>query len=249
MPMLSEHARALLIILVLSLSGCREDILHDLPETEANRIMMHLNGRSLSAEKKRQPDGKWAISVRSVDVPGAIDYLGKRRLVSESPAEKKSGSSMMSTREEQRFSHERALSHELETTLKGITGVLYARVHLSLPARDPLFGSRGREDGGSGSVLLLVDDTYSGAEEEIAAIVGGASGISRDAVSVLSTVQSAGEEIGSQSVETSGRGGLMMSLIPEDSRGAAIAGGFLVMVGTFLIVRIALSHRKMSGRC
>lgn len=92
---------------------------------------------------------------------------------------------MLSSREEQRFQFERALSRELESTLGALDGVFEARVHLNLPPIDPIFGQQLSPTKGTASVLLLVGADFSAHLTEISSMVAGASGIPIGGVSVL----------------------------------------------------------------
>lgn len=174
-----------LMCLLLSV-GCDEQILHNLSEREANKIVSNLSDANLSVDKVLQPDGRWAISVAEADKMVALHRLEAQRLLSsQDPVSASSSrSSIVPSREEERFRYERSVSQSVEESIKALPGVLDARVHVNLPDRDPLFGSR--EGGrGSGSVLLVVDDTFTSDDGDIAALVSGAAGISRDVVGIL----------------------------------------------------------------
>jgi len=166
------------------LAACQEQILHNLSETEVNKILTRLDEISVAAEKVKQPDGSWGLSVPKADALKAIKYLNETRILPESGTALSERPSMITSREEQRFRYERAISREIELTLANIPGVLEARVHLNLPVVDPLFGQPLGNQRGTGSVLLVVRDS-SLSREQIAALVSGASGIPSDGVSVL----------------------------------------------------------------
>jgi len=177
--------KKLLLLIFVSLMGCKEDIIHNLSEVSASKLVSRLNQGQIFAEKKKQADGKWAVSVKETDSLTALQFLDKGRFLREENELNSSKASVMSSREEQRFSFERSLSREIETTLMGIDGVLYARVHLNLPQQDPLFAARNRDNQSSASVFLLVDSQYAQQKEEVAALVSGASGIEASTISVL----------------------------------------------------------------
>ena len=127
-------------ILILLLSGCRERIVHDLSETDANRLVAELYRIEAAPAKVQQPDGKWSVAVPGSRAMDAVKHLEQSRLLRELHPQPPAPASIMSSREEQRFQHERALSREIEYTLAGIEGVLQPRVHLNIPARDPFLG-------------------------------------------------------------------------------------------------------------
>jgi len=176
----------LILFLFFGTSGCKEQIIHDLSETEVNKIITRLGAIHIRPEKIRQPDGRWAISVNQSDVYGAISYLDNSRMLNRGANSLYKKDSLTASREERRFRFERALSQEIETTLTGMSGVLEARVHLNLAPVDPLFGRPFDSDNsGSGSVLLVVGPDYNFPDERVAALVAGASGIGPDLISVL----------------------------------------------------------------
>lgn len=174
-----------MLVPVILLSGCREEILHDLSEREANRVVSHLSVVNLGAAKVQQADGRWAIAVERGEIVSALAHLDTQRvLVPRGVGSQSSKSSMIPSREEQRFRYERALAGSIEESLAAIPGVLEPRVHIKIPEDDPLFPAA---DGrlGSGSVLLVVDSSYVAGDSEISALVAGAAGISRESVRVL----------------------------------------------------------------
>ncbi len=174
------------ICVALALSGCDEQILHDLTEQEANRVVSRLGIGSLEAKKIQQSDGRWAIAVPKSITVTALSFLETNRVLSPRAAATSAGGKggFVPSREEQWFRYERSVALSIEDSLGTVLGVLEARVHLNLPETDPLFGTR-KESIGSGSVLLVVDGRYASKDEEIAALVGGAAGIPAAKVTVL----------------------------------------------------------------
>ncbi len=173
-----------LLFILLTISGCKEKLVHDLQENDANKLMAQLYAVNAEPRKIQQSDGKWTIAVPEDQASWVMKYLDEARVMREaSPIEP---ASVMSGRDEQRFKYERALSREIEYTLSSLDKVLQVRVHLNLPARDPMFGRKISEDEkGSGSVLLVVAKDFSATENEISKLVSGASGIAAKEVSVL----------------------------------------------------------------
>jgi type III secretory pathway lipoprotein EscJ len=177
----------LLIAVVLgSLVGCDEQILHDLTEQEANKVLSRLHVGSLSAEKVLQSDGRWAIAVDENKVIPALTFLDSNRVLaartSNLPVSSKGG--IVPSREEQWFRYERSIAVSIEESLSTIRGVLEVRVHVNLPEKDPLFGTSSKESG-SGSVLLVVDERYEASKKDVAHLVSGAAGIPPERISVL----------------------------------------------------------------
>ncbi|RMD86887.1 MAG: hypothetical protein D6808_02400 [Candidatus Dadabacteria bacterium] len=178
---------AIIFCALISAAGCKESILHNLSESEANRLMTELYNGGIKADKALEPDGKWSIKVESSDVLKAIDFIDKRRLVRSGDSSLPKKSSVISSRQDQRFRFERALSGEIEKTLDSIDGVFESRVHLNLPPVDPIFGRRLGQEHGSASVLLIVASGFGVDERKIKELVAGAAGIDVSKVLVLIT--------------------------------------------------------------
>ena len=175
-----------LISILFVLLGCNEEIIHNLSEPQANKLLTGLHSAQIEATKVRQPDGQWALSVRGQDTIAAIKYLDDSRVFRSEKRTSKERGGLISSREDERFEHERSMSSSIEQTLFAIRGVLDARVHLNLPVRDPLFGKQVDSLAkGTGSVLLIVDSSYATEEEGVRGIVSGASGVDFDAIAVL----------------------------------------------------------------
>ncbi len=185
--------RTVVVLLCLSVCGCTEQILHDLTEAEANRIVSRLQGAELTAQKVLQSDGRWAISLPERQASAGLRYLEDHRVVSSQRSDNFSFAKggLIPSREEQRFRYERALAAAIEESLQAVKGVLEARVHLNLPQSDSIFGERGEKVLGSSAVLLLVDDRFNTEERDIARLVAGAAGLQVERISVLRSVTNA----------------------------------------------------------
>lgn len=172
--------------------GCKEQILHNLSEAEANRIVSRLHAAELAAEKVVQSDGRWAISLPEREASEALRYLEDRRVVSSQRDDTfgftKGG--LIPSREEQRFRYERSIAAAIEESLQAVKGVLEARVHLNLPQSESFFGERGERVSGSSAVLLLVDEHFDTEDRDIARLVAGAAGLQVERISVLRSVTS-----------------------------------------------------------
>ena len=178
------------LIAAMCLTACQEQIVHDLSERDANRVISHLSEARLHPHKVQQPDGRWAISVARDEMVPALGYLDTRRvLVTRDSPDVASKGTIIPSREEQWFRYERSMAHSIEESLSTLPGVLEARVHLNLPDEDPLFGD-GTRGGGSGSVLLVVEARFSAGAGEVAAVVSGAAGLKPELVRVLTSTTS-----------------------------------------------------------
>ena len=181
----SSYIKAFLIVGLLLLTGCQDQIVHNLGEEEANELLTRLHDGSITGEKIRQPDGKWSIAVDRDETLAALKFLSDSRMLrgyGRAPTER---SSVVSSREDQRFRFERSLSWEIEQTLSSIDGVLESRVHLNLPATDPLFGQPIKNEPGSASVLVITDRARPEIELQLKSLVAGASGITSERIAVV----------------------------------------------------------------
>jgi type III secretion protein J len=176
-------------LLCCVITGCREQILHDLSEADANKVISRLSSSGASAEKMLQSDGRWAIAVSRDKVLSALSFLDSHRVLPtrDGDPKPKSQGGLVPSREEQWFRYERSVAQSIEDSLSTMQGVLEARVHLHLPESDPLFGAR-RDDRGSGSVLMVVDSRFEAKDEELASLVAGAAGITATNVRVLRSI-------------------------------------------------------------
>lgn len=172
------------LAVLVCLTGCRDEIFHDLSESDANRIVAELDAASISAHKSRGSDSKWNVSVDRNASAHAIRILNDRRAL---PVTRIStgAKSLLPSREDELLRHERQLSSGIEETLRNISGVLEARVHLNLPKKRDIFEPRAKIDSGSGAVLLIVGTNFVESREEITSLVANASGVSRAEIAVV----------------------------------------------------------------
>jgi type III secretion protein J len=146
-----------LVLLAALLAGCAVPVAGTLDDAEANRVVVALVRASVDAAKEPDPsaEGRWRVMVPRDDVahaitvlrdeelpqaarPGVLDAVGKGALV---PSEAAEHAQLVA-----------ALAGDLERTLQGIDGVLNARVHLNVPAPNPLRDTAPPR--GTASVLL-----------------------------------------------------------------------------------------------
>jgi len=155
-----DPAPKLLLLLVLALPACASDeILHGLDEQQANEVLLTLDESGVHAEKRRDDasEGAWRVEVPRVDAPHARQVLAERELPRARPpgfAEVFGKGSVVPTPSEERALYLHALSGELGRSVEAIDGVVEARVHLALPAPDPL--AAGPAPPPSAAVLIKV---------------------------------------------------------------------------------------------
>ena len=176
------------VFLVAALSfgilGCEENILHDLDEFRANKVLVLLSRKDIDAAKQRTASG-WSISVADKDVDGALAVLEESRIFNRDGKKKKQQSrSIIQSSEEKKRTIELQLASDLEATLERLPGVLEARVHLNLRSKERLqISSRSKKQ--SASALIILEDTKLLDPLQAGNLIAGAAGVAKDEVSVI----------------------------------------------------------------
>jgi type III secretion protein J len=131
------------VALAFALAGCTVPVAAGLDEGDANRIVIALDRAKIDGAKETDPggEGKLRVTVARDDVArallamqgeglprpqprGVLDTLDKGALV---PSQAQEHAQLVA-----------GMAGDIERTLEGVDGVLRARVHLNLPAKDPL---------------------------------------------------------------------------------------------------------------
>lgn len=239
-----RYSFKLAVFILLALCGCKEEIIHNLSEHEANRLLTRLHDISVEAQKTKQPDGRWALTVGRDEARRAIKYLSESKAYRDSQPAMLDKPSLVGSREDNHFRFERLLSREIEGTISSMAGVLEARVHLNIPMIDPLLSNIPSRGVGSASVLVVADSGAVINKVEIAALVAGASGIQSEKVNVL--IHDSGEAL----AQAKPAGALVLQTQPRSVWGTiqnsikANRGIFtqiaivLIMAGAVLIFRL-----------
>lgn len=134
--------RCALGVAVLLLAACGEQELYaQMSQRQANEMTAVLRSSGIEADKKPRDGGTFAVMVPHDSFSQAIDVLRAHGLPREGydtlgQVFKKEGFGSSPIEDRARLNH--ALSQEIANTLSSIDGVVAARVHLSLPERDPL---------------------------------------------------------------------------------------------------------------
>ncbi len=131
----------LMCCLAALLSGCGVRLFGSLSETEANEVVAALSAAGISASKEVVDDKRWAVDVSQAELPNALATLRQQGLPRERFGNlgdlfKKEG--LMSTPTEERVRYLHGMSQQLSETISLLDGVLTARVHIVIPAADPL---------------------------------------------------------------------------------------------------------------
>jgi len=125
------------------LVGCAVPVAAGLEETDANRVVVALDQAGIDAAKEADPttEGRFRVTVPRDDAARALATMSDEQL----PRAKSRGlldaadrGQLVPSQAAEQAQLVAGLAGELERTLGNIDGVLAARVHLNLPARDML---------------------------------------------------------------------------------------------------------------
>jgi len=137
---------ALTLFLVICLSSCSQQLFGNLSEHEVNDVVGALRLEGISASKKSAGDDQWSVSVPSMEFARSVAILRNQNL----PPQNFDGlgqvfkkDSLVSTETEERARLIYALAQELQRTLSQVDGVVLARVHPVIQAREA-FSSKPR---------------------------------------------------------------------------------------------------------
>ncbi|UQZ90987.1 EscJ/YscJ/HrcJ family type III secretion inner membrane ring protein [Deltaproteobacteria bacterium Smac51] len=145
---------AIVLGLMLMLTGCQVELYHGLTEGEANLMLAALLERGVPADKAAAGKNGYTISVPEEDVPRSLEILKVQGLPREnfqSLGQVFSGGGMVSSPVEEQSRLAFALSQELADTFSRIDGVLTSRAHVVLPQYD---AASGRSTPPSAAVFL-----------------------------------------------------------------------------------------------
>lgn len=129
------------LVLLVALAGCKVGLYSNLTEQEANEMVAALTAAQLSADKERLENDQWQVLVDKGELASALELLRSQGLPNDRYASmgevfRKQG--LVSTPSEERMRYIYAMSQELSQTLRKVDGVIAARVHVVIPANDPL---------------------------------------------------------------------------------------------------------------
>jgi type III secretion protein J len=252
--MSSRALRGAACIMVALLVGCSSEIIHDVDEAEANEILAALQQRGLGGETLRQVQGSkasYTVRVARGDAVQAWRVLREENL----PRPRRKGlgevfgqSTLVPTATQERALMHHALAGELSKTLQSVGGVLEARVHVVLPARDPLTPADAPTPAPRASVLLRTSGPSPLSRAEVQQLVAGSVDALRpEAVSVL-IVSSPGQ----RPPATAALARLGPFLVAEGSRGLlrltllGVSGLLLLLAAA--VVLLARRHRALQVR-
>ena len=168
-------------------------MLHDLSERQANEVLVALDEEGVAATTARQEGTEvaWTVSVPRGEAGKAHRILAARQLPRARPqglGEVFGQGGMVPTPVEERARWLHALSGELARSIEALDGVVEARVHLGLPAEDPL--RPGVRPAPRAAVLVKCRPAACASVRELAPglrslVAGSAEGLTEDAVAVV----------------------------------------------------------------
>ncbi|MDR2337653.1 MAG: hypothetical protein LBE20_03260 [Deltaproteobacteria bacterium] len=173
---------------LLTLTSCKEVILHDLSETKANKVCVILNEYKITADKVKAGNN-WNIQVPIKDVFSALRILDKSRFLKrDSLKTKTENKGFMVSKDERQKALERELAMNLEETLEAIPEILEARIHFYFSAPndfDLLLEPKQK----SASVLLVVNSQVDTNDDNLKSIViqliSGAAGVEEQGINII----------------------------------------------------------------
>lgn len=131
----------LVAVLALALAGCKVAVHSRAHEASANEVLGVLLDAGIDAEKLAVDEKTFDVEVGRGDLARALAVLrtnGLPRESSESLGQLFKKEGLVSTPAEERVRYVYGVSQELEKTIGRIDGVVLARVHIVIPANDPL---------------------------------------------------------------------------------------------------------------
>ena len=183
--MLEMIFRGVLCFGLLLFAGCREEIVHDLPEVRANQVLLILERSGIEARKSRE-GATWSLSVPGESMHRALTVIEQSRVLEHDLNRfRETTKSFVPSREERLDAGERARSWNLETTLERIPNVLEARVHLQTESSSSV--ETGKIESRSAGVLLVVSQAAADVGSVARALVSGGTGIAVERISVAIT--------------------------------------------------------------
>jgi type III secretion protein J len=137
------HVRVPGVALALMLAACSVPVAGGLDEGDANRIVVALDRASVESTKEVDPtiEGKFRVMVLREDAPRAMVAMRGEEL----PRPKAAGvldavdkGALIPSPAQEYAALVAGTAGDFEKTLEGVDGVLSARVHLNVPAPEPL---------------------------------------------------------------------------------------------------------------
>ena len=164
--------------LALAVAGCGVELEHGLDEHQANEVAAVLESAGIAADKVADDNNAAAykIVVARAEAGRAFSLLESRdlpRRTMRGLSDTFAGGTLLPSPVEDRARYGAALAVELERSLEEIPGVVSARVHLALPAEEPLVGDAAHARP-TASVLLKTARALGLSDGDVKRLVAGA---------------------------------------------------------------------------
>ena len=146
--------------LLLLVAGCSTPVAVGLDEDDANRIVVSLDQASIDAQKEAEPgsEGKFRVVVPRDDAARALSTMRDEQLPRPRPAgvlDAVNKSALVPSQAQEHAELVAGMAGDLERSLEQVDGVLSARVHLNVPATDPLQAAGSAAPRATASVLFF----------------------------------------------------------------------------------------------
>ena len=245
-----------IVLLVLLVTGCSEEVYHGLSERRANQLVVALEQSGIQASKAKDPagEGKWMVTVPSGEEVRAWKSLEQKGLPR--PEVQGFGSyyptgGLIPTASEERILYQHATAQELRKTLLKIEGVVEAQVNLVLPEKPRVKLANQEVEKPRASVLIKHRVGGEASESPVAVqeverlVVGGVERLTADRVEVVLTpAQGAAEALEKPDFEQVGP----VAVAP---RSKSMLQGVVGLMGVIIVVLgagvVFLLWRQMSG--
>ncbi|HEX8951488.1 MAG TPA: secretion protein [Polyangia bacterium] len=169
---------AALAVCALGGAGCGVELEHGLDERQANEVAAVLESAGIAADKVAEENNTSAykIVVPRAEAGRAFSLLEARdlpRRALRGLSDTFAGGTLLPSPVEDRARYAAALAVDLERSLEEIPGVVSARVHLALPAEEPLVGNAAHARP-TASVLLKTQRPLALGDGDLKRLVAGA---------------------------------------------------------------------------
>ena len=170
----------LCVICIPVLSACKETILHDLSESQANQVIVVLAKSNIEAQKVRASN-QWNIEVPKKQIATALGKIQDSRVLRNPEFQTSKRQNLIMSREEKSHYLTRATEGNLENTLERLPNVLEARVHLNYQKSK----DKNKPLNNSASVLIISQRPEEISIGHIKKLIAGGAGIEENFISVL----------------------------------------------------------------
>ncbi len=178
-----------LALSALAVAGCSTPVASAIDESDANQAVLLLDEAGMAAGKEADPqvEGKFRVLVAREDVPRAIMVMREHELPRPKPKgvlESLGTSNLLPSTNAEHAQLVLGTAGELERSLGGLEGVLTARVHLSVPTKEPFAATQAKA---TASVLIEHRGTTPPITQDATQrlVAGSVAGLAREDVTVV----------------------------------------------------------------